>query len=99
MLVTTTAGAAYVCACANLLNAALNGRLQNYDGSIQLSKEIYSFKAILGRAIDDMVQNPPPGVQIYVERDALLYVRVRELQFSFHAIPRTSAVRAYQLSR
>ena len=99
MVVATTADAAYVCACANLLNAALNHRLRTYDGSLKLAKEVYSFKAILGRAIDDMVRNPPPDVHLYVERDALLYVCVRGLQFSFHAIPRTPAIRVYQQSQ
>lgn len=99
MIVTTTADAAYVCACANLLNAALNRRLRTYDDSVKLAKEVYSFKAIFGRTIDDMVKKPPPDVQVYVEQDALLYVSVRELQFSFHAIPRTPAIRAYRLSR
>ena len=99
MIVATVADAAYVCACANLLNAALNRRLRTYDGSLKLAKEVYSFKAILGRAIDDMSRNPPPDVHLYVEREALVYICVRGLQFSFHAIARTPAIRAYQQSQ
>lgn len=98
LIIATAGEVAYVCACANMLNAALNRRLQTYDGSVALAKEVYSFKAIFGRAIDDILRNPPPGVKLYVEPDGLLYVSVRGLQFSFHAVPRTPAVRAYQRS-
>lgn len=99
MVVTTTADAAYVCACANLLNAALNRRLRAYDGSLKLAKEVYSFKAIFGRAIDDILRNRPSGVQIYAEQGGLLYITVRGLQFSFHAIPESPALRAHRRSR
>lgn len=99
MVVTTTADVAYVCACANLLNAALNRRLKTYDGSLKLFKEVYSFKAILGRTIEEIVWNPPANVRVYVERDGLVYVSVRGLQFSFHAVPRTSAISEYQWSK
>jgi hypothetical protein len=98
MIVTTTGDAAYVCACANLLNAALNQRLKTYDGSLKLAKEVYSFKSIFGRAIEDIIWRSPPDVRVYVERGGLVYISVRGLQFSFHAIPRTSAISAYECS-
>ena len=98
MIVTTAGDAAYVCACANLLNAALNQHLKTYSGSLKLAKEVYSFKAILGRAIEDIVWKLPPAVRVYVESDDLIYISVRGLQFSFHAIPRTSAIRSYECS-
>ncbi len=98
MIVTTTGNAAYVCACANLLNAALNQRLKTYNGSLKLAKEVYSFKAIFGRAIEDIIWRSPPDVRVYVERDGLVYIIVRGLQFSFHAIPRTSMISAYECS-
>ena len=98
MIVTTTGDAAYVCACANLLNAALNQRLKTYNGTLRLAKEVYSFKAILGRVIEDIIWNLPPDVGVYVERDGLVYVNACGLQFSFHAIPRTPAIRAYECS-
>ena len=98
MIVTTAGDAAYVCACANLLNAALNQHLKTYGGSLKLAKEVYSFKAILGRAIEDMVWKLPPSVRIYVEPDGLIYIAVCGLQFSFHAIPRTSGIRSYECS-
>ncbi len=98
LIIATSGEAAYVCACANLLNAALNRRLQTYDGSVPLANEVYSFKAILGRAIDDILRNRPPGVELYVEPGGLLYVSVRGLQFSFHAVPQTPAIRAHQRS-
>ena len=99
MIVTTTGDAAYVCACANLLNAALNQRLKTYDGSLKLAKEVYSFKAIFGRAIEDIIWRPPPDVRVYVERGGPVYVSIRGLQFSFHAIPRTSVISAYECSK
>ena len=99
MIVTTTGDAAYVCACANLLNAALNQRLKTYDGSLKLAKEVYGFKAIFGRAIEDIIWRPPPDVQVYVERGGLVYVSIRGLQFSFHAISRTSVISAYECSK
>ncbi len=98
MIVTTTGDAAYVCACANLLNAALNPRLKTYDGSLKLAKEVYSFKAIFGRAIEDIIRRPPSDVRAYVERGGPAYLNIRGLQFSFHAIPRTPAISAYESS-
>ena len=99
MVVATTADVAYVCACANLLNAALNRRLRTYDGSLKLAKEVYSFKAIFGRAMDEIFRNRPAGVEVYAEQGGLLYVSVCGLQFSFHAIPESPTLRAYRRSR
>jgi hypothetical protein len=55
--------------------------------------------AIFGRAIEDIIWRPPPDVQVYVERGGLVYVSIRGLQFSFHAIPRTSVISAYECSK
>jgi hypothetical protein len=98
IIVTTTGDAAYVCACANLLNAAMNQRLKTYDGSLELAKDVYSFKAIFARAVEDIIWWSPPDVRVYVEPRGPVYIDVHGLQFSFHAIPRTSAIGAYERS-
>ena len=98
IVVGSTADAAYVCACANLLNAALNKKLGTYDGSLRLAKEVYSFKAVLGNAICDMVQDRLEGVEVYVEPSGPVYVTVRGVQFSFHAIPHLPDLAAYASS-
>ncbi len=88
IIVRTTADAAYVCACGNLLNAAMNSKLNAYDGSLKLSKEVYSFKAILAKRIGDVIRSAQPDVRVYVEPGGAVYVTVRGVQFSYHAIPR-----------
>lgn len=98
IIVRTTGDAAYVCACGNLLNAALNGKLNTYDGSLKLSKDVYSFKAILAKGIGDVIRNAPPGVRVYVEPAGPVYITVCGVQFSFHAIPREGAIAEYARS-
>ena len=88
----TTGDAAYVCACGNLLNAAMNSKLNAYDGSLKLSKEVYSFKAILAKRIGDIIRSAPADVRVYVEPGGAVYVTVRGVQFSYHAIPREGAI-------
>ncbi len=91
----TAADAAYVFSCANLLNAALNEKLSLYNGKQTLAKEVYSFKAHLGRALDAVVQAQIDGVQVYVAGKGLVYVLIRGIQFSFHSIPESSPLRHY----
>ncbi|OVE78711.1 hypothetical protein BVY01_04615 [bacterium I07] len=98
ILVTSTWHVAYVCACANLINAALNKKIDNYQGSQRLSKEVYSFKSIFARVVDDIILNKPPDVQLYVQQNGPVYIRVGGLQFSFHGIPRTSTISAFEIS-
>ena len=97
-MVGSTADAAYVCACANLLNAALNKKLGTYDGSLRLAKEVYSFKAVLARAICGMVRDRLEDVEVHVEPTGPVYVAVRGVQFSFYAIPHLPDLAAYASS-
>jgi hypothetical protein len=76
----------------------MNQRLKTYDGSLELAKEVYSFKAIFARAVEDIIWWSPPDVRVYVERGGPVYISVRGLQFSFHAIPRTPAIGGYERS-
>jgi len=99
MIVNTAAEVVYVCACANLLNAAMNKNLNVYTGSLKLSKEVYSFKAIFGRVIEEIIINSTPEVNLYVEPKGPIYVKVYNLQFSFHALPRTKIVKVYAASK
>jgi hypothetical protein len=62
----TASDAAYVFSCANLLDAALNDKLCLYSGKQKLAREVYSFKAHLGRALDAVVQAQIDGVRVYV---------------------------------
>lgn len=98
IMVKTAADAAYVCACANLLNAAMNRSLNVYRGSVVLTKNVYSFKEVLGRAIEEIILSRPDGVKVFVGTDDLIYIKVCGLQFSFHAIPRTGTISHFQRS-
>jgi hypothetical protein len=64
--IVTTGEAAYVLACANLLNAAMNKKLGLYKGTQRLEKEVYSFKAHLAGSLDDLIRNHPPSTEVYV---------------------------------
>jgi len=99
MIASTTGDIAYVCACANILNAAMNRKLKLYSGSVRLSKAVYSFKVILCRAIEDIICNQPSDVEVYCEPDGLVYISILGLQFSYHAIPRTPIIAAYEKSK
>ena len=94
----TAAEVAYVCACASLLNAALNRKTRLYEGALDLPKEVYSFKAVLLRAVEDLIDTPLPEVALHIDRDDLVYIRVLGVQFTFHAIPRSPRLQAYARS-
>jgi hypothetical protein len=96
--VQSAADCAYFFACANLLNAALNPNLGLYAGSLRLCKEVYSFKSVVAAAIEGIVAEPIDGVSCYFDPDGTAYVTVLGVQFSFHAIPRTSRIAAYIFS-
>ena len=97
-VVNTTWDFAYVCACANLINAVMNKHLKCYKGSLNLVKEVYSFKAIFGQMIENIIWHHPNDVRIYVEPRNLVYISVCGLQFSFHSMPRTPEISAYEKS-
>jgi len=97
-VIATTGDAAYVLACGNLINAALNKQVKSYEGSQKLTKEVYSFKFVVGRAIEDIITIRPPDVSVYIEGKGLVYVNVLGIQFSFHALPRTPMLVGYQRS-
>jgi hypothetical protein len=94
-IISTTGDAAYVLACANLLNAALNKKLHLYKGRERLDKDVYAFKAELGASIQQLVRSPLTDVHVYVAPDDLVLVRVHGIQFSFHAVPQTGYLRSY----
>jgi hypothetical protein len=94
-VIATKGDAAYVLACANLLNAALNKKLRLYRGAQRLEKEVYSFKAHLCKSLEQIAEHAPQGTDMHVAPDDLILVRVNGIQFSFHAIPRTPSLRAY----
>jgi len=54
-VIVNLADAAYVLASANLLNAAMNKKLGLYKGSQKLSKEVYSFKALFARRLEQII--------------------------------------------
>lgn len=93
--IVTTGDAAYVLACANLLNAAMNRKLGLYKGTQRLEKEVYSFKAHLARSLEELIRNHPPSTEVYVSPEDLVLIRINGVQLSFHAIPRTPFVREY----
>jgi hypothetical protein len=97
-IISTTGDAAYVLACANLLNAALNKKLHLYKGRERLDKDVYAFKAELGVSIEQLARSPLTNIQFYVAADDLVLVRVRGIQFSFHAVPQTECLRSYVTS-
>lgn len=99
MIVSTTGDVAYICACANLLNSAMRKNSDTYSGSIKLTKEVYNFKSILGRFIEEIICNPLSDVDIFIERKGAVYITVKGLQFSFHAIPRTPRIETYENSQ
>jgi len=96
--ISTSSDVAYVCACGNLVNAAMNPKLGLYSKSIELSKDVYSFKSILGRALENAICMNIPDVAIHVAQDGVVYVRVHGLQFSFHAIPRLPQLEEFATS-
>jgi hypothetical protein len=98
IVIGSSADAAYVFSCANLLNAALNRQLRLYQGTQQLEKEVYSFKAKLWEIIESLTQFPLPSVDIYVADGGLVLVTVEGVQFSFHCIPKTAIIRSFAAS-
>jgi len=94
-LISTVGEAAYVLACANLLNAALNRNLHLYSGALRLEKNVYSFKAQLSRVVEQVVDLETDEVEVYVPGEGLTYARVRGVQFSFHAVPGSARMDAY----
>ena len=99
MEVTEKGDAAYFFACANLLNAALSGKYGSSVTVKNLSKEVYSFKAKVGHVVEALMVTPIDGVDIYVEEGGPVYVKVGEIQFSFHAIPQTPIVETFARSK
>jgi hypothetical protein len=95
IIVTNECEAAYVCACANLLNAALNRRSGLYLGGLELSNEVYSFKQIFGRKVEEMMLLQARGVSVYLAPDGLTYVSIGGVQFSYRQIPRTAKLKAF----
>ena len=96
--VATSQDAAYFFSCANLLNAALTGRYGIGSIPRSLPKEVYSFKAQVGRVVEYLIKYPIDGIEIYFD-DRLLYVTIDGIQFSFHAIPRTPPIRNFIASK
>jgi len=93
--VRTVGEAAYAFAAANMLNAAIKRRAGLYRGSQAIPKEVYAFKQRVAHWIEALIDQPPPGVAIYVPppgRDDVVYVRVDDVQFSFHGVPRTPRI-------
>ena len=82
-------------ACANLLNAALNPKLGAYDGCLQPETVVYSFKSVVGEALENIAATPINGVACDFSPDGITYVTVLGVQFSFHSIPRTKTLEAY----
>ncbi|MBO6940948.1 MAG: hypothetical protein JJ863_38595 [Deltaproteobacteria bacterium] len=98
MTVSTRGEAAYALAAANLLNAASNARAGVYSGSQKIPKAMYRFKEQVARWIEGLVAQSVEGVEVFVDRGGLVYARVDQVQFSFHAIPRTPALKEYAAS-
>lgn len=93
--VNTVGEAAYAFAAANLLNAVSNQRAGLYRGSLRILKEVYAFKQRVAHWIEGLIDEPVPGVTMYVTppgRNDVVYVRVGEVQFSFHAVARTPKI-------
>jgi len=87
---------AYVCACANLLNASLNRNRKSYIGSLRLDNKVYKFKEDFSQTIDSLIQHPVQGVEIYIDsQEDYTRIKVLGLQFSFKHIKRTEATRKY----
>jgi hypothetical protein len=97
-VIVTKGDAAYVLACANLLNAALNKKLGLYKGTQHLEKEVYSFKAHLSKSLEELIRNHPDYTELYLSSDDLTLIRINGVQLTFHAIPRTAALREYEHS-
>ena len=74
------------------LSFATNRRAGLYQSSQKFPKEVYSFKSQVGRRTEGLVATLIPEVAVYVppkgSKDGAVYVRVGEVQFSFHAISR-----------
>lgn len=96
--VATSQDAAYFFSCANLLNAALTGRYGIGSIPRSLQKEVYSFKAQVGKVVESLIKNPIDGIEIYFD-ERLLYVMIDGIQFSFHAISRTPPIRNFIASK
>ena len=95
--VSTVNEAAYFFSCANLLNAAITGRYGIGSIPKSLLKEVYSFKAKVGEVAESLVRRPIAGVSIYFDR-RLMYVKIDQIQFSFHAIARSKAIKKFMYS-
>ena len=92
--VNSVGDAAYFFSCANLINAALSGR--DGVGSIPTSliKGVHSFKARVSDVAELLILNPIEGVEIYFDRH-LMYVTIDRIQFSFHAIAHSDAIKRF----
>lgn len=94
-VILTRGDAAYILACANLLNAALNKQLRLYRGAEELEKSVYSFKTHLSTSVEQIIESCPKDTSVYLAPNDLTLITVSEVQFSFHNIPRTSKLRDY----
>jgi hypothetical protein len=92
------ADAAYILACANLLNATLNGKLIAYSGKLRLSKDVYSFKSRFVKRLEEIVFLNCPEVAVYITPSWELLITSFGVQFSFHNLARTDLLVAYSLS-
>jgi hypothetical protein len=98
LCVETIGDCAYFFACANLINAALNQKLGLYEGRQKLAKEVYSFKAVVVRVLEQLLESPIPGCSLFFGADGITYVDVLGVQFSFHAIPRSPRIAKFAVS-
>lgn len=98
IVIVNASDVAYLCACANLINAALNKKIGNYEGSVRLSKDVYTFKSRLALSLAKVTDLNIPEVALFVAEENLVYVKVGKVQFSFHSIPRISALEEYAKS-
>lgn len=90
---------AYICACANLLNAALDRKLKAYKGSQRLNQEMYFFKQVFARSLNPVFLSPIPDTEIYVdEQEKFTYIKVLGLQFSYKNLPESQMVKEYEQS-
>lgn len=94
----TTGDSAYILACANLLNAALNSQLDTYRGTETLSKSVYSFKTHLSKTFEQIVTGLPDETSVFLAPDGLTLATIRGVQFSFHNVPRTPLLLDYSKS-
>jgi hypothetical protein len=83
--------AAYFFAAANLINATL--RRPELSRRFRLSKDVYSFKKRVAEVIDQCIEHRISEIKIDLHEDGLTMITIHDVQFSFHAIPRTDMMK------